>query len=394
MKPPRIYLSSPHMGTEEFEFVREAFTTNWIAPLGPHVDAFEREFATMVGAPYAAALSSGTAALHLALRLLGVTRADEVFCSDLTFSASVNPIAYEGATPVLIDSERSSWNMDPARLAEALESRARRGRKPKAVILVHLYGQTADIDAVADLCARYEVPLIEDAAEALGARYFGRSGAGASGGIVPGTRGVMGIYSFNGNKIITTSGGGMLVSADRHLVEKARFLATQARDPAPHYQHSEIGYNYRLSNVLAGIGRGQLRVLEARVETRRANCAFYQRAFADLPGLEFMPESSLGRATRWLTCVLIDPEKFGADREQVRLALAEQNIEARPVWKPMHLQPVFADCECFGGEVSEDLFNRGLCLPSGSNLTVPDLERVAGVVRECCGALRRETLPC
>jgi len=372
--PPRIYLSPPHIGKDEFEFVREAFATNWIAPVGPHVDAFEREFAAAVGAPHAVALSSGTAALHLALRMIGAGPGDEVLCSDLTFSASANPIVYQGARPVFVDSDRTTWNMDPTRLAEALADGAARGVRPKAVILVHLYGQSADIDAVAALCEEYEVPLIEDAAEALGATYKGRS---------PGTRGVIGIFSFNGNKIITTSGGGMLVSSDRKLVERARFLATQARDPAPHYEHSEIGFNYRLSNVLAGIGRGQLRVLEERVQARRANFEFYRQAFADLPGLEFMPEAAYGRATRWLTCVLIDPEKFGVDREALREAMVAENIEARPVWKPMHLQPVFAGCACFGGEVSADLFARGLCLPSGSSLTPAELDRVAAVVRQC-----------
>lgn len=379
------------MGTQELEFVHEAFATNWIAPLGPQVDAFEREFGALVGSPHAAALSSGTAALHLTMRLLGVGPEDEVFCSALTFSASVNPIRYEGARPVFIDSERETWNMDPNRLAEALADRARAGKKPKAVVLVHLYGQTADIDAVAELCARYEVPLIEDAAEALGAKYYGRNSPSADGGIAPGTRGLMGIYSFNGNKIITTSGGGMLVSHDAKLIEQARFLATQARDPAPHYQHSQIGYNYRLSNVLAGIGRGQLRVLGDRVEARRANCAYYQQALGDLPGIEFMPESTLGRATRWLTCVLIDPVRFGMDREKLRMALADQNIEARPVWKPMHLQPVFAEYDCFGGEVAEFLFNHGLCLPSGSNLTPADLDRVVAVIRECAQTARGGT---
>lgn len=376
-KPPRVYLSMPHMGGGELEFVREAFATNWIAPLGPHVDAFEREFAAAVGSPHAAALSSGTAALHLALRLCGVKAGDEVFCSTLTFSASVNPIVYEGAHPVFIDSERVSWNLDPARLEEALVARARAGRLPRAVILVHLYGQSADIDPIAALCDRYGVTLIEDAAEALGATY---RGAGAA-AIAPGTRGRMGIYSFNGNKIITTSGGGMLVSADEALIQKARFLATQARDPAPHYQHSEIGYNYRMSNVLAGIGRGQLRVLPERVEARRAHCAAYQQAFADLPGIRFMPEAAWGRCTRWLTCVLIDPAEFGAAREDVRVALEAENIESRPVWKPMHLQPVFAHCERFGGAVAEELFTYGLCLPSGSNLAPADRDRVVAVVR-------------
>jgi dTDP-4-amino-4,6-dideoxygalactose transaminase len=365
------------MGTDELELVREAFATNWIAPLGPHVDAFEREFAKRVGSPHAAALSSGTAALHLSLRLLGLKPGDEVFCSSLTFSASANPILYENARPVFIDCERASWNLDPARLAEALADRAEKGRLPRAVILVHLYGQSADLDAIAGLCDRYGVTLIEDAAEALGATYKG---------ISPGTRGRMGIYSFNGNKIITTSGGGMLVSGEGALIDKARFLATQARDPAPHYQHSELGFNYRLSNVLAAIGRGQLRVLAERVDARRANCEFYQRAFADLPGIEFMPEAPWGRSTRWLTCVLIDPKRFGADREALRVALAAENIEARPVWKPMHSQPIFAGCDAFGGEVAEDLFLRGLCLPSGSNLAVADLTRVVNTVRRCARA--------
>jgi dTDP-4-amino-4,6-dideoxygalactose transaminase len=382
---PKIYLSSPHMGAAEFEFVREAFATNWIAPLGPLVDAFEREFCSEVGSAHAAALSSGTAALHLALKLVGVQRGDEVFCSSLTFSASANPIVYEGAKPVFIDSERQSWNMDPVLLEQALTDRAKTGTLPRAVILVHLYGQCAEIGAVAALCERHGVALIEDAAEALGARYFARTPTSVlrspSTGIAPGTVGRLGIYSFNGNKIITTSGGGMLVSNDEALIKKARFLATQARDPAPHYQHSEIGYNYRLSNVLAGIGRGQLRVLKERVDARRANCAFYQKAFADLPGIEFMPEAPWNRSTRWLTCMLVDPKAFGADCGKIRLALEAENIEARPVWKPMHLQPVFKDCKCFGGEVAEDLFDRGLCLPSGSNLVEHDLQRVVDVVR-------------
>lgn len=392
------------MGADEFEFVREAFTTNWIAPLGPHVDAFEREFCEHVGSPHAAALSSGTAALHLALKLVGIEKDDEVFCSSLTFSASANPIVYEGAKPVFIDSDRQSWNMSPTVLESALEDRRKKGRLPRALILVHLYGQCADIDSVAALCATYGVVLIEDAAEALGATYFRRkelqksqkslvdelsalspqhSPVAPRQEIAPGTVGRLGIYSFNGNKIITTSGGGMLVSNDEALIKKARFLATQARDPAPHYQHSEIGYNYRMSNVLAGIGRGQLRVLKERVNARRANTAFYQKAFADLTGIEFMPEAPWNRCTRWLTCILIDPAKFGVDREAIRLALAAENIEARPVWKPMHLQPVFADCDRFGGDIAEDLFDRGLCLPSGSNLTEGDLQRVVDVVRRC-----------
>ncbi len=448
---PKIYLSSPHLGTQEFEFVREAFATNWIAPLGPHVDAFEREFSELLnhrtedGGPaadgggrtaegeglttdgggrtsdggrrssaiHAAALSSGTAALHLALKLVGLQAGEEVFCSSLTFSASANPIVYEGGRPVFIDSERDSWNMDPLRLEEALADRAAKGRLPRAVIVVHLYGQCADLDAIMAMCDRYGVAVIEDAAEALGAIYYGSRKADGGGrtaedggrqksegrhqtsvispqssvvghpssGSAPGTLGKLAIFSFNGNKIITTSGGGMLVSPDEALIKKARFLATQARDPAPHYQHSEIGYNYRMSNVLAGIGRGQLQVLADRVNARRANCATYEKAFADLPGISFMPEAPWNRCTRWLTCILVDPVGFGADREAIRLALEAENIEARPVWKPMHLQPVFAHCDRFGGEVSEDLFNRGLCLPSGSNLTEADLQRVIAVVR-------------
>lgn len=362
-----ILLSTPHMGDREHQFVAEAFATNWIAPIGPNVDAFEQEFCQTVGSSYAAAVSSGTAALHLALKLVGVGIGDEVFCSTLTFSASANPIAYLGAIPVFIDSDRSSWNMNPQQLESALAQRAKIGKLPKAVILVHLYGQSADIDPIIAACDRYEVPVIEDAAEALGASYKGRS---------PGTYGKVGIFSFNGNKIITTSGGGMLVSEDASIVSKARFLATQARDPAPHYQHSEIGYNYRMSNVLAGIGRGQLMVLKDRVAARRHNCEVYEQTLGKLPGIEFMPEAPWGQATRWLTCITIDPAAFGTDRETVRLALADAQIEARPVWKPLHLQPIFADCDCFGGEVAEDLFDKGLCLPSGSNLADEDLHRV------------------
>jgi dTDP-4-amino-4,6-dideoxygalactose transaminase len=377
MTDARIYLSSPHMGSDELNLVQEAFASNWIAPLGPHVDGFERELAEYVGhkggtSLHAAALSSGTAALHLALRWLNLQPGDEVICSTLTFSASVNPVLYERATPVFVDSDRRSWNMDPNLLAEAVEDRVRRGRMPKAVILVHLYGQSADIDPIAGICTTHGIPLIEDAAEALGASYKGRA---------PGTVGLCGIYSFNGNKIITTSGGGMLVANDVELIKKARFWATQSRDPAPHYQHSEVGFNYRMSNVLAAIGRGQLRVLDERVAARRRNCAYYQEAFKDLPGLAFMPEADYGRCTRWLTCVTIDPKLAGTDRETLRLALEAENIEARPVWKPMHLQPVFGEVSCYGGAVAEDLFEKGLCLPSGSNLTESDLDRVTEVIR-------------
>ena len=370
----RIYLSTPHMGDLERQYVAEAFETNWIAPLGPHVDAFEREFGALVGSRHAAALSSGTAALHLAMKLCGVGPGDEVFVSDLTFAASVNPALYLGARPTFIDSERTSWNMDPGLLAEALEARAKAGRLPKAVVLVHLYGQCADVDPILEACDRFGVTLIEDAAEALGASYKGKS---------PGTFGKCGIFSFNGNKIITTSGGGMLVSDDGELIAHARKLATQARDPAPHYQHSEVGYNYRLSNVLAGIGRGQLTVLEERVAARRRNYMFYVKHLGELPGMEFMPEAPWGRHTRWLTCLTIDPEVFGATREDIRLTMEAENIEARPVWKPMHLQPLFEDCDVIGGGVSADLFERGLCLPSGSNLTDAELERVVAIFQGC-----------
>jgi dTDP-4-amino-4,6-dideoxygalactose transaminase len=359
------------MSGREQDYIAEAFATNWIAPLGPHVDAFEREFCRTVGAGHALALSSGTAALHLALLLAGVGRGDEVLVSTLTFSASVNPILYLGGYPTFIDSERDSWNMDPALLGETIEARAASGRLPKAVVVVHLYGQSADLNPILETCARYNLPLIEDAAEALGATYQGRP---------PGTFGKAGIFSFNGNKVITTSGGGMLVSEDEAWIAHARKLATQARDPAPHYQHSEIGYNYRLSNVLAGIGRAQLPVLRQRVQARRRNFTFYQERLGGLPGISFMPEAPWGCHSRWLTVALIDAARFGADRETVRLALEADNIEARPVWKPMHLQPVFGRYECVGGAVAESLFRDGLCLPSGSNLTAVDLERVSAAV--------------
>lgn len=372
----RIYLSSPHMSGLEQQYVKDAFDTNWIAPLGPHVNAFEQEFADSVGAKHAAALSSGTAAIHLALILAGVGPGDEVLVSSLTFSASVNPIIYVGARPVLIDSEPSSWNIDPNLVIETIERKVSEDKCPKAVLPVHLYGQSADMDPILDVCQCYGIPVIEDAAEALGSSYRGRC---------PGTLGKAGIYSFNGNKIITTSSGGMLVSDDADFIAHARKLATQARDAAPHYQHSEIGYNYRMSNVLAGIGRGQLQVLEDRVQARRHNFAYYQQTIGDLPGISFMPEADWGRHTRWLSVITVDPKQFGATREDIRLALEAENIEARPVWKPMHLQPVFADCEYIGGGVAEGLFRDGLCLPSGSNLSEADLERVADAIRKSRG---------
>ena len=368
----RIYLSPPHLSGEEMELLRDAVASNWIAPMGSHLDAFERELAEIVELPHVAALSSGTAALHLALRLLDVGPGDEVLCADLTFAASANAIVYQGARPVFIDADRATWALDPELVREELESAAARGRRPRAVIAVDLYGQCADYDALAAICDQHEVPLIEDAAEALGATYRGRPA---------GSFGRFGIFSFNGNKIITTSGGGALVSRDAVAIERARHLATQARDPAPHYEHSTIGYNYRLSNLLAAVGRGQLRVLADRVSARRRNAQRYRELLGDLPGVELMPEASYGRANRWLTCVTIDPDRFGADREQVRLALEANNIEARPLWKPMHLQPVFGECRVLGGRVSEDLFDHGLCLPSGSALTDADLERIASTFR-------------
>lgn len=373
-KAPRIYLSSPHMGSQEQEFVREAFETNWLSPLGPNVDGFEAEFADRVGTKYAAALSSGTAALHLALIIAGVEPGDEVVVSSLTFVASVNPIRYVGATPVFIDSERDSWNLDPALLDAFLKQRAKVNRLPKAVMVVHLYGQTADMDPIMETCNAYGVMVIEDAAEALGADYRGKS---------PGSFGEMGIFSFNGNKIITTSGGGMLVSDNEAVITRARKLATQARDPAPHYQHTEVGYNYRLSNVLAGIGRGQLQVLEARVLQRRENFDFYVDQLGDLPGIAFQPEAEWGRHTRWLTCVTINPSTRGSDRETIRTHLESLNIEARPVWKPMHLQPLYSGYEIVGGKVADELFDLGLCIPSGSNLENEDRHRVVEAIRSC-----------
>ena len=356
----RIYLSPPHVGSTERALLLDAFDSNWIAPLGPHVDAFEREFAAKVGAPHALALSSGTAALHLALLLIGVKRDDEVFTSTLTFAATANAITYLGGCPVFVDCDRATWNMDAALLADELERAARQGRLPAAVLVVDLYGQCADFAPIADVCSRFGVPLLEDAAESLGATYQGRQA---------GTLGAMGVFSFNGNKVITTSGGGMLVSGRGDWIERARYLATQARDPAPHYEHSDIGYNYRLSNLLAAVGRGQLQNLEKHIATRREHNARYREALAGTPGIEFMPQAPYGTPTCWLTCVTIDPHAFGATREEIRVHLEAHAIEARPVWKPMHLQPVFATRRVCGGAVAADLFARGLCLPSGSSLT-------------------------
>jgi dTDP-4-amino-4,6-dideoxygalactose transaminase len=372
----RIYLSPPHMGPHEKNLLIEAFDSNWIAPLGPHVESFEREFAERVGISYAAALSSGTAALHLALRLVGVSSGDEVVVSSFTFAASANAVMYQGAKPIFIDSDSATWNMDPSLLEEELADAALRGRLPKAVIVVDLYGQCADYDLIVPICARYEIPVIEDAAEALGATYRGRQAGGL---------GVLGIFSFNGNKIITTSGGGMLVSSRRDWIEKARFLSTLARDPAPHYEHSEIGFNYRLSNLLAAVGRGQLRVLEERLAQRRANNSYYRKVLGNLPGVDFMPEAGYGRSNCWLTCITVDPQTFGAGREDIRLRLESLNVEARPLWKPMHLQRAFSGCRVRGGQVSARLFERGLCLPSGSSLSSEELEFVAAEIKSLCG---------
>jgi len=371
----RIWLSSPHLGEEEIAFVDEAFRTNWIAPLGPHVDGFERELAAHVGVGHAAAVSSGTAAIHLALLLLGVKPGDTVFCSSLTFVGSCNPILYCGAQPVFIDSEPETWNMSPAALERAFEWAKREGRLPRCVILVNLYGQSADMDAILPLCERYGVPVLEDAAESLGALYKGRAS---------GSFGRIGIYSFNGNKIITTSGGGMLVADDPALVERARKLATQAREPAAHYEHVEVGFNYRMSNVLAGIGRGQLRVLEQRVAQRRQVFETYQQALADQTQVNWMPQPEGYRSTRWLTCFTLRGRDAGVRRDLVLRSLERHSIEARPVWKPMHQQPLFGGAPYFahdGGDVSAGLFEAGICLPSGSNLTEQQQARVIEQLR-------------
>lgn len=375
---PKIWLSSPHMGTMEQLFVKEAFDTNWIAPLGPHVNGFEADLQAFTGAAYAAALSSGTAALHLALILLGVKAGDEVICQSFTFSASANPIVYQGATPVFVDSEQSTWNLCPDTLEEAIRDRLRHGRKPSAIIAVDLYGMPAQFDRIAAIASQYDIPLIEDAAEALGSHI---------GGKMCGTFGKLNILSFNGNKIITTSGGGALLSEDGALIAKARFLATQARDNAPHYQHSHIGYNYRMSNVVAAIGRGQMQVLPGRVNKRRENFERYSKLFWEINrrgyAVQLLPEPAGFFSNRWLTTVTIDPNKNnGITREQLRLAFEADNIESRPLWKPMHLQPVFAEAPFYGDGTSEELFEQGLCLPSGSNLEHEDWTRIEQVLRK------------
>lgn len=368
----RVFLSPPDVGEAERALLLDAFDSNWIAPLGPHVDAFESEVAARIGVGHAAAVSSGTAALHLALRLLGVGPGDEVVTSTMTFAATANAICYLGARPLFVDVDASTWQMDPALVAEALEERARQGRPPALVLTVDLYGQCADADEIAKACAPQGIPVIEDAAEALGANYKGRPA---------GSLGRVGALSFNGNKIITASSGGMLLSDDGGLVERARYLSTQARDPAPHYQHSTIGYNYRLSNLLAAVGRAQLGSLDDKVAARRAVNRRYREGLGDLPGIRFMPEAPYGRGNCWLTCLTIDPSAFGATRDDVREALAAEDIEARPVWKPLHLQPVFASARVVSGATAAGLFADGLCLPSGSNLAPADQQRVIDVVR-------------
>lgn len=370
----RIFLSPPHMSGNEQKYIKEAFETNWIAPLGPNVDAFEKELAEYVGSKGAAAVSSGTAAIHLALRLLDIQQGDTVFCSSLTFIASANPILYQGAEPVFIDSEPDTWNMSPLALERAMEAAKKEGKLPKAVIVVNLYGQSAKMDEILAICNHYQVPVVEDAAESLGSTYKGKKS---------GTFGKFGIYSFNGNKIITTSGGGMLVSDDVEALQRARFLATQARDPAPHYQHSQVGYNYRMSNIVAGIGRAQLEVLDERVKARRAVFDRYVQALGDIEGIQFMPELEGSMSNRWLTTLTIDQQALGVTPMDIINALAEENIEARPVWKPLHLQPVFNGVTYYPHQedwsVSDELFANGICLPSGSSMTVEEQNRVIDV---------------
>ncbi|WP_420490406.1 DegT/DnrJ/EryC1/StrS family aminotransferase [Neobacillus niacini] len=365
------------MSGREQKYINEAFETNWIAPLGPNVNEFEKEIAQYVGVNGAVAVSSGTAAIHLALLLLGVSKGDKVFCSSLTFVASANPIIYQGAEPIFIDSEPDTWNMSPQALERAFKDAIKDGTLPKAVIVVNLYGQSAKIEEITVICNQYGVPIIEDAAESLGARYKG---------VASGTFGKFGVFSFNGNKIITTSGGGMLVSNDQEALQKARFLATQARDAAPHYQHSQIGFNYRLSNILAGIGRAQLEVLDDRIAARRAVFQQYYNELSNLPGFRFMPELADTFSNRWLTALTVNEDEAGISIVDILNALSDENIEARPVWKPLHLQPVFKETKYYSHyekeSVSETLFNNGMCLPSGSNMTDEDIKTVIHHIRQ------------
>jgi len=359
------------MGGREQLYANEAFDLNWVSTAGPNLTAFEEAFSRRLGLP-CVCLASGTAAIHLGLRLLGIRPGDEVFCSTLTFAASANPIRYLGAEPIFVDSNAATWNMDPDLLASALKDRAARNKLPKAVVVVHLYGQCADMDPILDVCGNFGVPVLEDAAEALGATYKGRPA---------GTLGEISAFSFNGNKIITTAGGGMLVARDRQRVEKARFWSTQAKDAGIGFEHSEIGYNYRMSNVLAGIGRGQLEILDVRVDQRRAIAFRYRDAFAPLPGLQFMPQAAYGLSTNWLSCFLIDPVEFGCTRDELIGLLDSAGIESRPVWKPMHLQRLYSGCRSYGGAVAKDLHERGICLPSSSSLTPEDQAYVIQQVR-------------
>jgi dTDP-4-amino-4,6-dideoxygalactose transaminase len=370
----KIWLSSPHMSGEEMKYINEAFATNWIAPLGPNVDKFEKELAQYLSVKSCAALSSGSAAIHLALIVLGVKPGDEVLCSSFTFAASANPIVYLGATPVFIDSEPETWNMDPVLLEEAIKDRIKIGKKPKAIILVHLYGMPAMVDEIFTIASKYKIPIIEDAAEAIGSEYNNKK---------CGSLGDIGILSFNGNKIITTAGGGAIVSNNQEYVDHARFLSTQAADKAVHYQHSQIGYNYRLSNILAGIGLGQLEVLDSRVSIRRKIFSRYVDAFSNIEGIEFNKEPNAKyKSNRWLTTILVDSDLTnGITREDIRLGLDKENIEARPLWKPMHIQPVFLSCPSYINDVSYNLFVNGLCLPSGSNLSDSDLDRVIDCIK-------------
>lgn len=367
----KIYLSPPHMSGKEKSYIDDAFESNWIAPLGPNIDAFEKQIAAYAGTADAVAVSSGTAAIHLSLQLLGVGAGDFVFCSSFTFVASANPIRYCGAEPIFIDSEPDTWNMSPVALEYAFKDANRKGKLPKAVIVVHLYGQVSKMDEIISLCEQYEVPLIEDAAESLGSTYKGKQS---------GSFGKFGIYSFNGNKIITTSGGGMLVSDDVELLKKARFLATQARDTAAHYQHSSMGFNYRMSNLLAGVGRAQLEVLDDRVAARRTVFENYVGAFSDRSGIRFMPELMNTKSNRWLTTLVLDEMETNTTISELLYALTAANIEARPLWKPLHLQPLFENCRFYahaGDEsICEQLFMRGICLPSGSSMTLIDQVRV------------------
>ena len=372
----RIWLSLAQMGGEEQSFIKEAFDTNWVVPLGPNVNGFEQDLKHYhtLDKQEVVALSAGTAALHLGLIMLGVERDDEVICQSFTFSASANPITYQGAKPVFVDSEPDTWNMDPALLREAIEDRIQKtGRKPKAIIPVHLYGMPAKMDEIIAIAQKYEIPILEDAAEAIGSEYKGKK---------CGTLGTYGALSFNGNKMITTSGGGALICPDREAANRVTFYATQAREQAPHYQHEKIGYNYRLSNICAGIGRGQMQVLDEHIARRRAIHGLYSQGLGSISGIEVQQNPSAQfNSNFWLTSILIDPKQTGFDREQLRLRLEEENIESRPLWKPMHLQPVFAACPYYGGSVAEGLFERGLCLPSGSGLSDDEISRVIGVIK-------------